>query len=282
MGGTRPRSSPAHAAPLIGSVGSFRDDLRSTVRRLEFRVGILQGYIVTVVGMARYDVIARAYAARPDDYSVPATVSLLDLLGRVNGQRMLDLACGHGPISRQLARLGAEVVGIDLSADLIAAAREREVAEPLGITYVHGDASDPGLLQGASFDAVVCNFGLSDIDDLKGTLANVVRIMRAGARFVFCILHPCFPGAPGVSGSWPPHARYYDEGWWLAEGELSAIRNKVGANHRTIATYCNGLIDSGLVIDRIAEPPPEDDWARNQPGAHSVPVYLSMRAVKLG
>lgn len=83
-----------------------------------------------------------------------------------------------------------------------------------------------------------------------------------------------------MSGSWPPHATYFDEGWWLADGQLSAIRNKVGANHRTVATYCNALVDSGLVIERVAEPPPEDDWAPDRPAAHSVPVYLVMGAVR--
>jgi len=205
----------------------------------------------------------------------------VELLGPVQGQRVLDLACGHGPITRYLARHGADVVGVDLSGRLVAAARDREAAEPLGITYLRGDVSTPGLLAGERFDALTCNFGLSDIDDPAGTLANVTRLLRPGGRFVFSILHPCFPGGGEVSGSWPADATYHDEGFWRADRAQSTIRNQVGAHHRTIATYLNGLLDAGLSLDRMAEPPPDESWAVDRPGLSAWPVYLVVRSTVL-
>jgi len=234
----------------------------------------------STMGTARYDEIAGAYADRPDDYSVPATVALLELLGPVKGQRVLDLACGHGLITRHLARQGADVVGIDISDPLIAAARHREAKEPLGVTYVRDDVSSPDLLSTDTFDAATCNFGLSDIDDLANAFANVARLLKPGGRFVFSILHPCFPGGGEVSGSWPADSGYYDERWWRADGSLSTIRNRVGANHRTISTYLNGLLDAGLAIDRVGEPPPDNDWAIDRPGIETLPLYLTLRSVK--
>ncbi len=230
------------------------------------------------MGRARYDEIAHDYADRPDSYAVPATIALYDLLGPVGGQRVVDLACGHGPIARDLARRGADVVGVDISEPLIAAARDREDQSPLGITYVQGDVSAPGLLSDQLFDAATCNFGLSDIDDLAGALTNVARVLRPGGRFVFSILHPCFPGDGDVSGSWPEDSGYFDERWWRAGGRLSTLRSRVGANHRTISTYMNGLVEAGLIIDRVAEPPPDEDWTSDRPGTASMPVYLTVRA----
>jgi SAM-dependent methyltransferase len=227
------------------------------------------------VADARYDQIAAVYSQRPDDYSGSATVALLEHLGPVKGRRVLDLACGHGTIARELARRGANVVGVDLSSALLEVARHSEETELLGVDYLHADVADPDLLTGSEpFDVVVCSFGLSDIDDLGATIGNVARILTAGGMFAFSILHPCFPGVDQVSGSWPVDRTYYDEGWRLAGGELSWIRRAVGANHRMVSTYFNALAGNGLVVERVTEPPPDEDWARDRPGAAALPVYL--------
>lgn len=235
---------------------------------------------VAAVPTARYDQIAAAYSARPDDYSGSAAAALLDLIGPVRGRPALDLACGHGTIARELARRGARVVGLDLSAALLEEARAREAAESLGIDYLHGDAASRDALASGTFEVVACNFGLSDIDELAPVIINVARLLAPSGTFVFSILHPCFPGVTRVSGSWPPDGTYYDERWWLADGELSIIRREVGANHRRVSTYLNTLVDAGLVIDRIVEPRPEEDWAEGRPGASTLPVYLVVRALK--
>ncbi|WP_165977690.1 class I SAM-dependent methyltransferase [Nonomuraea diastatica] len=255
---------------------------------------------------ARYDDVAGFYAAGwSDDVDDPASVRLLDLLGPLARRRVLDLACGHGRISRALARRGAAVVGVDLSSALIEKARAAERETPLGIRYVHADATDPGPLDatecggvsdGASsgvdgiagaadpggvglFDAVVCAFGLSDIDDLEGAVATVARTLRPGGVFACSILHPCFPGGQGVSGSWPGDARYHAEGWWRADGDRSTLRRQVGANHRTLATYVNTLRRHGLWLDAMDEPKPAQEWAATRPDAARFPVFLVMRCV---
>jgi SAM-dependent methyltransferase len=153
---------------------------------------------------ARYDAVADFYQTGwPDTYTDPASVALFELLGPPADERVLDLACGHGRISRELARRGARVVGVDLSTALLDRARARDADEPLPISYVHGDAASRSLLDGEVFDAVVCSFGLSDIDDLDGAIATVARLLAPGGRFVFSLLHPCFAGGQDVSGSWP-------------------------------------------------------------------------------
>jgi SAM-dependent methyltransferase len=232
------------------------------------------------MGQARYDTVAESYGAGPDDYSVSATTSLLEFVGDVEGHRVLDLACGHGLIARELARRHASVVGADLSVELLARGRDIEAVEPLGISYVHADVSAADTLEGREFDGVVCNFGLSDIDDLDGACATVARLLVPGGWFVFCILHPCFGGGANVSGSWRTGGRYYDEEWWKADGELSVLRREVGANHRTLSTYINSLCRHGLIVERMAEPPPNESWATTRPDAASYPVYLVVRCTR--
>jgi 2-polyprenyl-3-methyl-5-hydroxy-6-metoxy-1,4-benzoquinol methylase len=92
----------------------------------------------------------RPMTRRPGD---PATRGLLDLLGPVAGLRAVDVACGHGRITRELARRGARAVGIDISASLISKARENEENEPLGLRYIHADIAAPGALGDDRFDA---------------------------------------------------------------------------------------------------------------------------------
>jgi SAM-dependent methyltransferase len=231
---------------------------------------------------ARYDQMADLYEQRSGkSIGDPATAALLDMAGDVCGLRLLDVACGQGRVARELARRGATLTGADISTALLAKARTYEVAEPMGIRYVHADVTAEGVLTGQTFDGVVCNYGLTDIDDLDGLLTNVARWLRPGGWFVFSLLHPCFPGWDSdAPSSWPPDQGYFQEGWWLAGN--TGYRGRVGSSHRMISTYINSLIGHGLVLDRAVEPLPGPNMEQRRPaGAVPVPFYLVGRAIAL-
>ena len=228
---------------------------------------------------ARYDAVADFYVSGFSSADDPVTLALLDLLGPVAGRRVLDVACGHGRTSRELARRGAAVVGVDISAALIARARELEESEPRGIRYIHADVTAPGTLGDAEFDAASCSFGLSDIDDLGGAIRTVSAALRPGGRFAFSLLHPCFAGGKDISGAWPPTGSYYEEGWWAAQEARSALRRLVGANHRMLSTYLNTLRSHGLWLDQVAEPLPAAGWDAAH-DADRKPVFLVASAVR--
>lgn len=236
-----------------------------------------------MVRSARYDEVADFYEQfAPDIYEDPPMVELLRLLGNVAGLRLLDLACGHGRLARELARRGGHVVGLDLSAALLTKARAIETADPLQIAYVHADVAAPATLAGEVFDAIGCSFGLSDIDDLDGMAATAARVLRVGGIFVFSLLHPCFPGWPArqANPSWQPGRGYYTEGWWRADGPANGLRPKVGANHRMMSTYLNALAQHGLLVEEVAEPPPDPEWMAEPPVVGAVPIYLVIRCRK--
>ncbi len=220
---------------------------------------------------ARYDRMADFYDGvvgdRTDDNA--GTVALLDLIGDVRGCRLLDLACGQGRIARELARRGAAVRGVDVSGALLDRARALEDADGLGVEYGLVDATSPTALVGEQFDGVVCNFSLSDIDDLDAALGAVRRVLGEEGFFVFSILHPCFAGwGADAPGSWPSDRTYYDEMWWQPDN--SGFRVKVGANHRTVTTYLNALADHDLVPELSREPHPIE-WPEPAPTG---PVYF--------
>jgi 2-polyprenyl-3-methyl-5-hydroxy-6-metoxy-1,4-benzoquinol methylase len=233
---------------------------------------------------ARYDAVAAFYTAGFDVIDDPGSAALLDLTGQVSGLQILDVACGHGRITRELARRGATVTGIDISGVLIAVAQETERASPLGVRYIHADVTTlagPGGVGpgGAEFDVVTCNFGLSDIDDLDGAVAACSSVLRPGGRFVCSILHPCFAGGKDISPSWPATGRYFDEGHWRSQDALSTLRRQVGANHRMLSTYLNTFHGHDLWLDQIAEPQPPPQWDPAH-DADRKPVYLAARFLK--
>ena len=230
---------------------------------------------------ARYDGIAAFYdGSVGDDVSDPATAALLGLVPPLETTRVLDLACGQGRVSRELARRGATVVGIDVSVALLGIAREIEERQPLGITYVAADVARPNVLDSDEFDGVVCNYGLSAVDDLDGGLATVDRVLADGGWFVFSILHPCFPGWDAdAPSSWPPDEGYYTEGWWRAEN--TGFRGRVGATHRMLATYLNAVTRHHLLLDLAVEPEPGEEWAARAPSRAAVPVYFVARCRRL-
>jgi len=190
------------------------------------------------------------------------------------------MACGHGRVTRELARRGAHVLGVDISPALLANAKAAEVRSPLGITYRWADVTSPRCLARETFEIIVCNFGLSDIDDLPRALATVARVLNPNGLFVFSILHPCFPGSgDDAPSSWPPDKGYFHQGWWLARNP--GFRGKIGSNFRMLSTYLNALTGHGLQIDEAAEPRPPAGNASDHLGAQ-VPWYLVLRTRKVG
>jgi SAM-dependent methyltransferase len=179
------------------------------------------------------------------------------LAGRLAGARVLDAACGQGRVARAVARLGAHVVGVDVSARLVAMARTAEAADPLGATYRVGDLADPAAWwDGIPFDGAVCEMALMDIGDLDAVLAGIAHVLRPGGWFVSSLLHPCLPGRANGLSSWPPDRGYSAEGWWSSpDHNPVGARIRVGAYHRTLATVLNGLTAAGLTLDRAVEPP---------------------------
>ncbi len=234
---------------------------------------------------AAYDAIAEWYdeQVRNGNGLLPfhelAIAALLDLLGDLHGRAICDLACGQGIVSRELARRGACVTGIDISERLLGIARGEEAELPLGITYIQDDAHTLAAVPDASFDAVACNLALMDIPDLDAVMAAVWRVLRPGGAFVFSITHPCIvpPGSywtTEADGGPGRHVRgYFAEGFTVPPHALG-VRGRVGTYHRTLSTYLNTLVAAGFILERIAEPRATGIAAARQPGASEAPMFL--------
>src|SRR6478735_7588393 len=202
---------------------------------------------------ARYDRATDWYVDFARDWAAEARPFLPDDL---SGQRVLEMACGLGELSRLLASRGASVTAVHLPTKMLDQATNQEAARPQGVRYLVGDVTTTDWWDGGLFDGVVCNMALMDIDDLNAAMDTAARVLTPGGWFSFSLLHPCFPGIrKGASeqlSSWPPDRGYASEGWWTTHGD--GVRGRVGANHRMLSTYLNATLRAGFELVEFAEP----------------------------
>jgi SAM-dependent methyltransferase len=106
-------------------------------------------------------------------------------LGDINGLKVLDLGCGDGTTALPEARLGADVLGVDIARNLVAAGNARAKAEGLtNCTFQEGDASNLHELADHSFDLVVSIFGAMFAPRPFDVAKEMVRVTRPGGRIV--------------------------------------------------------------------------------------------------
>ncbi|WP_225823918.1 class I SAM-dependent methyltransferase [Streptomyces naphthomycinicus] len=119
--------------------------------------------------------------------------SFLGMVGDVSGRSILDLACGTGFYSREFKRRGAgEVLGVDISGEMIAAARGIEQRDPLGVRYEIGDVAELRDLD-RRFDialGVQCLNYAEDIAALRRMCRNVHRSLVPGGEFFVLAQRP--------------------------------------------------------------------------------------------
>ncbi len=111
--------------------------------------------------------------------------ALVGKLGITDGLKVLDLGCGDGTTAVPEAQLGADVLGVDIASNLVAAGTAR--AGDLGLTNIRfqqGDATDLHELDDASFDLVVSIFGAMFAPKPADVAKEMVRVTKPGGRIV--------------------------------------------------------------------------------------------------
>ncbi len=106
-------------------------------------------------------------------------------LGITKGLKVMDLGCGDGTTALPEARLGAEVLGVDIASNLVEAGNKRAKAEGLtNCRFQEGDASNLHEIKDNSFDLVVSIFGAMFAPRPFDVAKEMVRVTRPGGRIV--------------------------------------------------------------------------------------------------
>lgn len=168
---------------------------------------------------------------------------LVRRIGVAPGLEVLDLGCGDGTTAIPAAQAGANVRGVDIATNLVAAGQAR--AEQLGLTnctFEEGDASNLLGLDDASFDLVVTIFGAMFAPRPFDTAAEMVRVVKPVGRIV---MGNWIPGDPTlvaqilrISGSYspPPPEGFISPVTWGVEEHIHERFNAAGVSSDRIAS----------------------------------------------
>lgn len=107
----------------------------------------------------------------------------------MTGLRAIELGCGTGYVAAWMARRGAAVTGVDISAEQLATARRLMAAHALRIDLIEGNAEATGLPDSA-FDFAISEYGAAIWCDPRRWLAEAHRLLRPGGQLVFLGHHP--------------------------------------------------------------------------------------------
>ena len=227
-----------------------------------------------------------------DELNNPA---MFEVLGDINGKRILDLACGEGYTTRVMAQKGAVVSGVDFSEKMIEYAVECERKDALGIIYHVADADDLNFFEDNTFDIVTCFMALQDIENYCGAVKEVSRVLKRRGKFVFVIPHPCFERRVihgTVIGGWEYRKgteksgsplyykvdKYFDTGSYTISWDMERLTYhfETTAFHRTLTDYADALWKAGLLISRLIEPRPTEKGLLNHPMSENLRIPQSL------
>ncbi len=170
-------------------------------------------------------------------YLSPGERDLLLLGGPLglNGKRVVEIACGAAQNSITIAKWGGNSVGIDISEDMIQAAKTLSANEGVSIELFCGNANElTAILGDRRFDVALSSYGVGfichDYFSLSSFLGRVNIILIPGGTFIFCLTHPSqfFPTPKDVTKEW-------------SEAQLS------------IEEVTNALSVNGFAITKIVE-----------------------------
>ena len=211
------------------------------------------------------------YALWSDGYDEPDNpiISLEEpvvheLIRSVPPGHALDAACGTGRHAAYLAQLGHQVLGVDLTPEMLARARER-------VPEAEFQTADLRQLpsKDASFELVICGLALAHLPDLDDPMSELARVLAPGGRLVISVLHP-FQALLG----W--HAPFTGE-----DGRRGFVREHPHLHTDYLAAFAN----AGLEVRACVESPLTDRHVaakrrafRHVPAA-TTEAYLGLPAV---
>ncbi len=186
-------------------------------------------------------------------------------LGDVSRKVVLDIGCGEGGYSRELARKGATVTAVDCAENAIKYCETRADEEKLKITYHVRNSCDLYDIADETFDIVLASMMLMDCEDFEGTIREITRVLKPFGKLFASVCHPCFHTSGGIGrqdkgiDKKVVVSNYYHPTEW--EAPLSSGSVNVIWRHRTMEDYIKAFINYGLTITDLNEPVPTDEQA---------------------
>lgn len=196
-----------------------------------------------------------------------------------NLESVLDVGCGTGQLTNELAAISGAIAAVDISTHSIEIA-QRTCEDSRNVSFHVSAVEDFARHRSEPrFTTAIANMTLMACIDLGSLVEAVSTVVAPNGCFVATITHPWF---------WPHYRGYADAGWFnyheetVLEGPF-IISNEVSDYvtthvHRPLVSYLNSLSEFGFHLDRIVEPYPEEGTQALYPNRWRFPRFLAFRA----
>ena len=183
--------------------------------------------------------------------------NLIRLLEVRRGEVILDLACGQGFFARELAKLGAKVIGVDISPELINIAKQDKTVE-----YRVSSADKLDFLKNESVDKILIVLSLQNIDNPNEVIKEVSRVLKPKGKLFMVLNHPAFRIPKESSWGWDSDKKtqYRRLDSYISESKESIQMHpgdkpweKTVSFHRPLQFYFKALNKNNLLVSRLEE-----------------------------
>ena len=205
----------------------------------------------------------------------------------------MDVACGQGFFSHEVAKLGSRVVGVDVSKDLINIATKNKVGNE---KFFISNAEQIALNE--KFEKAFSVLAIQNIKNIDKVFSGVFKVLRSNGSFVMVLNHPCFrvPKFSDWGFDEDKKMQYRSVYKYMSEVSVGIEMNpgqkvkskKTLSFHRPLQYYFKMLAKEGFAVKRLEEwishkesmkgPKKEaEDNARKE-----IPIFMMIEAVKIG
>jgi SAM-dependent methyltransferase len=195
------------------------------------------------------------------------------------GRRTVDIGCGEGRLTRHLKKLGHDIVGVDASRSLVAAARELDPSMDIRLADA---AALP--LDDASVDLAIAFMSLHDVEAMPTAVREIARVLEPGGRLCLAVVHPInSAGRFETDAADAPFVikRDYLSAFTYADMvERDGLSMTFHSQHRPIESYFLALEGADLLIEALREPSVPDRAVNSDRGRRwqRLPLFLHLRA----
>ncbi|MEK7640437.1 MAG: methyltransferase domain-containing protein [Patescibacteria group bacterium] len=223
------------------------------------------------------------------------SVILPNLLRLVNPQKnevVLDLGCGPGFFSGEIAKRGTKVLGIDLSKTLIEQAKKNHP----GINFRAADAERMEFFADHSIDKIFSVLAIQNMDSLHKVFSECARLLKPSGKLFLILNHPAFRVPKRSAWGWDDGKKMQ---YRRVDGYLSESKEKISMHpgdkpseytvsfHRPLQVYFKNLRNNGFAVTTLEE------WESNkasEPGPRAkaenlarkeIPLFLLIEATKI-